>query len=698
MKQVAIYGKGGIGKSTVSANISFQLTKNGLKVAQIGCDPKHDSTRLLLGGKGQTTVLDHINSGSTDVGDTVSIGKNGTICIETGGPEPGVGCAGRGILTAFNFLENNNIIDHDTDVILYDVLGDVVCGGFAVPLRRKYADAVFIVTSGEFMSLYAANNVLKGVRNFDNDRARVAGLILNMRGNEGEYEYVKNFADAVGLPIVARIPRSQKFSIAESKGVTASEEFPDSEEYAAIGNIVGIIRDLLDGKAELHPACPLDDDALDRVAKGLPVVRDDTALHRPRELAVSERNVLRGCGSAVACGMCTGIIDADIIIHGPKSCHYFFTTGYDGMLVFENKAALQGGVSQRIFGTDLDDHSSIFGGNVKLRKLIESRLEKGVRNIFVITTCVPGIIGDDVEGLCRSIQTENPGTLITPVDVDGILNGGALQARELVLRRLCTLVDRDVVPDPKAVNLIGYTDTSDKTMMAADDTDRLLEGLGLTINCRLFNDHPLAELQMFKKGSIDLMAGFSVPNRHVCQTLEKTLGIPWYREHLPVGISQTLRWIDGFGSSMGVPEDVRDGLKRSFGEDFEEFKAKYSGAMKGLTAVIYCPTAMDIDWLFDVLDVLGVAVKKIYSPTNSRWSQADEVCFADRGITMEGDIDFDDLCERLDRDKPDMVLGSNPMLTQLKLPHYNFNRPRIGVRPSIQCAMRIIRMMEVSRI
>ena len=218
MKHVAIYGKGGIGKSTVSANISYQLTEKGLKVVQIGCDPKHDSTRLLLGGKGQTTVLDHINSGSEDVGDTISVGKNGTICIETGGPEPGVGCAGRGILTAFNFIENNNIISEDTDVVLYDVLGDVVCGGFAVPLRRKYADAVFIVTSGEFMSLYAANNVLKGVRNFDGDRARVAGLILNMRGNEGEYEYVKNFADAVGLPIVTRIPRSSKFSSAESDG------------------------------------------------------------------------------------------------------------------------------------------------------------------------------------------------------------------------------------------------------------------------------------------------------------------------------------------------------------------------------------------------------------------------------------------------------------------------------------------------
>ena len=178
MKQIAIYGKGGIGKSTVSANISYQLSGEGFKVAQIGCDPKHDTTRLLLGGKTQTTVLDHINSDSKNADDTISVGKNGILCIETGGPEPGVGCAGRGILTAFNFMENNKVISKDTDIMLYDVLGDVVCGGFAVPLRRKYANAVFIVTSGEFMSLYAANNVLKGIRNFDFDKRRVAGLIL----------------------------------------------------------------------------------------------------------------------------------------------------------------------------------------------------------------------------------------------------------------------------------------------------------------------------------------------------------------------------------------------------------------------------------------------------------------------------------------------------------------------------------------
>ena len=697
MKQIAIYGKGGIGKSTISANISYQLSSKGFKVAQIGCDPKHDSTRLLLGGKAQTTVLDHINSNSKDAGDTISIGKNGILCIETGGPEPGVGCAGRGILTAFNFINDNEVIDKDTDFMIYDVLGDVVCGGFAVPLRRKYADAVFIVTSGEFMSLYAANNVLKGIRNFDNDKCRVAGLILNMRGNDGEYEYVKNFADAVGLPIVTKIPRSMRFSEAESEGITVSEKFPDSEEYRAVTRIVDTIRNLEDRKAKLYPACPLDDEELDQVAKGIKVERDLSKLKKNRIFSVDERNALRGCGSATASACCEGIKDADIIIHGPKSCHYFFSAAFDGMIALQDKAKILRNASQRLLCTDLDDHSSIFGGIKELERLIVSRIEAGTKVIFVVTTCVPGIIGDDVEGLCERMESEHDGVRVVPIEVDGILNGAHYQARDITIKRMCTLIDKDVDPDKNSVNIIGFYDSTDRKMMLMDDTERLIDGLGLKINCCFLNDNSFSEFSMMRKGCVDLMFAQTITNRQTCQILEREAGIPWFRTAMPIGIEETRSWAREFGRSMNVPDDKIESLIKTFEDDFEEFRKEYGGRFNGLRAIIYCPTATNINWMFELLDVLGVKVTNILCPINSKWNNADEEFFSDRNIEKEYDVDFNKLCERIAEIKPDMVLGNDQMLSRLDVPHFNYRQPRAGVRTVIECGKRIVRMMEVSR-
>ena len=674
------------------------MSKEGLKVAQIGCDPKHDSTRLLLGGRTQTTVLDHINSGSDDLGDTISVGKNGILCIETGGPEPGVGCAGRGILTAFNFMENNSVISKDVDIMLYDVLGDVVCGGFAVPLRRKYADAVFIVTSGEFMSLYAANNVLKGIRNFDNDKCRVAGLILNMRGNDGEYEYVKNFADAVGLPIVTRIPRSPKFSEAESQGVTISEMFPGSEEYEAIGNIVDAIKGLDNGNHKLHRACPLNDDDLDLVAKGIPVPKRKTQSVTSRELAVDERNVLKGCGAFAACNCCLGIKDADIILHGPKSCHYFFTSSYDSAVVFEKKAKVLGSSSDRIYSTDLTDHSSIFGGIKELRDLIRSRAEAGTKTIFVITTCVPGIIGDDVEGACSDVVSEFPGTNIIPIISDGILNGGSYQNRGIALTGICRLVDKTVEPEKDCINIVGYYDAVDKVMARSDDTARLLEGLGLKVNCRILNDNCTSEVGTMRKGCMNVMYFHSVYNKTTCRVLEKETGIPWFPKALPTGLNETETWIREFGDAMGVSRERQDSLIDSFRKDREQFEKENKGRYEGKKAVLYCSTSLNINWLLEVLDIFGIRVTNIYCPTNSKWTNSDEVFFAEHGIETEFNIDFDDLCDRLGKVKPDMVLGTNTMLSRLDLPHYNIARPLPGVRSSLECAKRIIRMMEVNSI
>ena len=225
MLKIAIYGNGGIGKSTVTSNLAAAFSALGKRVIQIGCDPKADSTINLLGGQPLLPVMNFMREQDEDPDDLSQIsrvGFGGVLCIETGGPTPGLGCAGRGIIATFQLLEDLRLFETwKPDVVLYDVLGDVVCGGFAAPIREGYAEKVLIVTSGEKMALYAANNINSAVKNFeDRSYARVEGVILNHRNVEREYEKVREFADRNGLEIVAEIPRSDDIIRYEDQGMT----------------------------------------------------------------------------------------------------------------------------------------------------------------------------------------------------------------------------------------------------------------------------------------------------------------------------------------------------------------------------------------------------------------------------------------------------------------------------------------------
>lgn len=232
MLKIAVYGKGGIGKSTVTSNLAAAFASLGKRVIQIGCDPKADSTINLLGGEPLRPVMSYMRETDTDpetLEEISRVGFGGVLCIETGGPTPGLGCAGRGIIATFNLLEDLRLFETwQPDVVLYDVLGDVVCGGFAAPIREGYAEKVLIVTSGEKMALYAANNINSAVKNFeDRGYARVFGIVLNHRNVENETEKVRAFADGAGLPIVGEIPRSDDIIRFEEQGKTVIEGDPD---------------------------------------------------------------------------------------------------------------------------------------------------------------------------------------------------------------------------------------------------------------------------------------------------------------------------------------------------------------------------------------------------------------------------------------------------------------------------------------
>ncbi len=233
MKKIAIYGKGGIGKSTTTSNLSAALSVLGYKVMQIGCDPKADSTKNLVGGKLVPTVLDRIRQKKEDISlaDIVFKGFNGVLCVEAGGPAPGIGCAGRGIIAAFEKLEELKAFQvYRPDVVIYDVLGDVVCGGFAMPIRGGYAEDVFVVTSGEMMSLYAACNIAAAVNQFrSKGYARLKGLILNAKGVDNERELVEKTAGEINTEVIHCIPRDGHVQKAENEGKTVVEAFPGSE-------------------------------------------------------------------------------------------------------------------------------------------------------------------------------------------------------------------------------------------------------------------------------------------------------------------------------------------------------------------------------------------------------------------------------------------------------------------------------------
>lgn len=233
MRQIAIYGKGGIGKSTTTQNTVAALAEAGKKIMVVGCDPKADSTRLLLHGLNQKTVLDTLRDEGEDIDleDIMRAGFGGTKCVESGGPEPGVGCAGRGIITSINMLESLGAYTGDLDYVFYDVLGDVVCGGFAMPIREGKAREIYIVASGEMMAMYAANNICKGIRKFaTTGDVRLGGIICNSRKVDNEYELLKAFAEELGSQLIHFVPRDNIVQRAEINKKTVIDYDPSASQ------------------------------------------------------------------------------------------------------------------------------------------------------------------------------------------------------------------------------------------------------------------------------------------------------------------------------------------------------------------------------------------------------------------------------------------------------------------------------------
>ncbi len=276
IRQCAIYGKGGIGKSTTTQNLVAGLAELGKKVMIVGCDPKADATRLILHSKAQETIM-HLaaDAGSVEdleLEDVLKTGYGEIKCVESGGPEPGVGCAGRGVITAINFLEEEGAYDDDLDFVFYDVLGDVVCGGFAMPIRENKAQEIYIVLSGEMMAMYAANNISKGIVKYaTSGSVRLAGLICNSRKTDREAELIEALAEKLGTQMIHFVPRDNVVQRAEIRRMTVIEYDPDcnqANEYRALA------KKIIDNKKQVIPT-PITMDELEELLMQFGILEEE---------------------------------------------------------------------------------------------------------------------------------------------------------------------------------------------------------------------------------------------------------------------------------------------------------------------------------------------------------------------------------------------------------------------------------------
>lgn len=701
MKQIAVYGKGGIGKSTLSANISAALSLNNKRILQIGCDPKHDSTKLLMRGLSIPTVLDYIKTKSPleyRKSDILFEGFGKIGCIEAGGPKPGVGCAGRGIITAFELLETLHIKDN-YDMIVYDVLGDVVCGGFAVPIRREYSDSIFIVTSGEYMSLYAANNILRGIQNYDENRPRLLGILYNSRNVKNEDDRVYKFAEAVKLPVFARIPRDDIFARAEKANVTVLE-LTQNEKNPVADIFKGIAKRICEG-TEHFAANPLTDDELEALilsnegaitkashsATSSPKQEEEdtfscscetaepceacTGISSGQEESTSDydapylsKNVIRdeplhGCAFNGAMTMSSNLKDAVILAHSPKSCTYLSiqTISSAGRrTLFERGNILPSSLIPNVLSTDMSETDMVFGGSENLLSKVKSVLnfQSPPPAIVIVSSCPSGIIGDDIDD-ALSLSTER--TKIVTVKAEGNLTGDYLQGMLMAYTSLAKqIIDRNVEKREKTVNIVFEKVVARNTEMNFQRLKTFLTRMNISVNCRFLCNTSYASLRDFCSAELNLLAYRDYTGKILEDFFIKEYGASFFEKQFPIGFKETSDWLLALGKHFDASDEAKSIISENeiiYQNRIKSVRPKLEG--KKLMIITY---NHELDWILNAALDCGMKIVKIcvlnFSQDEGFRSSLPEI----DGIEVVENYDKDERSSDIKRLKPDIILSN----------------------------------------
>lgn len=722
MRQIAFYGKGGIGKSTMAANLSAAIALTGLHVLQIGCDPKQDSTRLLLQGRRITTALEYLRATSPNsrrLDEIVHTGFANVACVEAGGPEPGIGCAGRGILSTFDLLDHLGISRCDFDTTVYDVLGDVVCGGFAVPLRSEYADIIYIVTSGELMSLYAGNNILRGVCNYEGAGPRMGGIVFNQRGLQDEELWVLRFAEAVRLPVIANFPRSRSFTEAELLGKTIVEAFPQSDLAEKFHHMAGYVT----SDPPRFPARPLSMDELEAIVfasanrpssinASRPPAPFEPEKHKAKQSppapvlrvpprrycskSVQNHGVLHGCAFNGAAHIAMQIRDAVTVVHGPRSCAHLSSLGLaSASRRVVDRYGIRGRTSTpSLHCSDLDERVVIFGGNSNLETTIRQVSARNPSALLVVTTCASGIIGDDVRRSIAAARDAASGAPILLVPSDGDITGDYMQGViDAIITVAGELIDPTTVPRDDMVNIVAEKNLANNTEENFRIVRRLLGFLGLRINCRLIRKCSIAQLRGFPRGRLNLLAHDDFLGRTIRDFLVNRHNVSFAPDPFPFGFQSTANWLSGIASIIGKPGAAEQLIVREKHE-YEKAIAQLRPSLEGKRLFV---TALNhhIDWLLETAMDLGMEIVKV-GILESAWDDIFHTRHANR-FPLEWPYAREKREEDMLALKPDLTLTSYPWKS---IPEgFRFDTvplcPDVGFGTGLEAARRWDRLMKL---